>query len=494
MPLAIGERAEGGVRAQLDAVRAALNDVAGGVVSIASHELAEVVAGATAVVAAAEAARAALVLEASSRGVIAASDHPRPRAWVEQSCREAGVPVTKGQARQLHDVTTTCAGPDAAGLREAVTRGRLPLETAAVVAKIYRRLRVSIRCPHWDELLEVIIDWAAEGASAQRLAELEDPLIGQYGTATELDDAHEREYYNRDFSGFRRDRSGMLAATIRLDPASEAVITAAIHALSAPHLDGEGNPDPRTTGQRRADALVTLAHHATTADPTTPGTGSKARVTVTIGLPDLMAGLGTTRRGDGRSGSTRGIDAREAAGSARDANQKCCTPTSIDTTCRTPACDEAHGHGVTGFGQVLSPNEARMLACDAKLVPAVLGGRGELLDLGRSTRLVTPALVAALHLRDGGCTYPGCTAPPSWCDGHHIVYWALGGRTDMSNLTLLCRHHHTVVHQHHHTATIDPRGVVRWTGGDGRPLGNTPRRAAPWPRPPEQTPSPVFPF
>ena len=126
----------------------------------------------------------------------------------------------------------------------------------------------------------------------------------------------------------------------------------------------------------------------------------------------------------------------------------------------------------------MSPTEARILACDAQIIPAVLGTDGELLELGRAKRLVTPGLTTALHLRDKGCSYPGCTAPPSWCDGHHIIHWAAGGNTDLRNLTLLCRHHHTVVHRHDHTATVSDDGTVNWSRADGTPIGNTPRFTA----------------
>ena len=137
---------------------------------------------------------------------------------------------------------------------------------------------------------------------------------------------------------------------------------------------------------------------------------------------------------------------------------------------------ESVKHGTAGYGQVLSATEVRILACDAQIIPAVLGSKGEVLDLGRANRLITPGLRDYLIARDKGCTYPGCSAPPSWCDGHHIIHWARGGPTDRDNLALLCRHHHTVVHRHDHTATVDDDGV-HWTRHDGTPIGNTPRHA-----------------
>lgn len=77
----------------------------------------------------------------------------------------------------------------------------------------------------------------------------------------------------------------------------------------------------------------------------------------------------------------------------------------------------------------------------------MLGTAGQVLDWGAARRLFTPAQTKRLWLRDGGCTYPGCTAPPSWADAHHLVHWADGGRTDLDNAALLCGRHHTIVHQ-----------------------------------------------
>ena len=82
------------------------------------------------------------------------------------------------------------------------------------------------------------------------------------------------------------------------------------------------------------------------------------------------------------------------------------------------------------------------MACDAAIIPAVLGSRGQLLDLGRTTRLVTAKQFLALSLRDRGCTFPGCDRPPAWCQRHHIRDWHHGGHTDLANLTLLCGYHH----------------------------------------------------
>jgi hypothetical protein len=96
---------------------------------------------------------------------------------------------------------------------------------------------------------------------------------------------------------------------------------------------------------------------------------------------------------------------------------------------------------------VITPEAARRLACDASVARIVTAGRSEPLDAGRRTPVVSPALRRALVIRDGGCRFPGCGRPQGWCDAHHVVHWADGGTTALSNLVLLCRAHHRAVHR-----------------------------------------------
>ncbi len=96
------------------------------------------------------------------------------------------------------------------------------------------------------------------------------------------------------------------------------------------------------------------------------------------------------------------------------------------------------------LGGTLSPEALRMLACDAAVVPVVLGGAGQPLDVGRATRTIPDGLRRAVAVRDGGCAR--CGRPPSWCEAHHIVPWEHGGPTAIDNLVLLCRACHRLVH------------------------------------------------
>ena len=105
------------------------------------------------------------------------------------------------------------------------------------------------------------------------------------------------------------------------------------------------------------------------------------------------------------------------------------------------------GQATLGDTGRMSAAEARIHACDCKLIPAVLGDKSEPLDLGRSRRSVPPSLRRALYVRDRGCAFPGCHRPPRHCQGHHIRHWADGGPTDLGNLVLMCAHHHRLLHR-----------------------------------------------
>jgi hypothetical protein len=124
----------------------------------------------------------------------------------------------------------------------------------------------------------------------------------------------------------------------------------------------------------------------------------------------------------------------------------------------------------------------RKLACDAQVIPALLGSDGQPLDLGRSTRTFTAAQRRALGLRDGpGCAFPGCDRPIAWCDAHHIVHWSDGGHTDLTNGVLLCAHHHTLIHHGDWTVRITACGRPEflpptWIDPQRRPRRNHLRR------------------
>jgi hypothetical protein len=115
----------------------------------------------------------------------------------------------------------------------------------------------------------------------------------------------------------------------------------------------------------------------------------------------------------------------------------------------------------------ITPESARRLACDAAVTRVITDARSEPLEVGRKTKVVPPSLRRAVAVRDGGCRFPGCERPPGWCDAHHVRHWADGGETGLSNLVLLCRPHHRLIHRGFGVAMVDRRPEFR------RPDGTT---------------------
>jgi hypothetical protein len=101
-------------------------------------------------------------------------------------------------------------------------------------------------------------------------------------------------------------------------------------------------------------------------------------------------------------------------------------------------------------------------ACHATVSRVVTAGDSVVLDMGRRTRLATRGQRRAVSIRDRSCTFPSCRRGPEWCDVHHVVGWFRGGPTDVDNLVLLCRRHHTLVHQTRWEITPTPGGRHRF--------------------------------
>ena len=119
------------------------------------------------------------------------------------------------------------------------------------------------------------------------------------------------------------------------------------------------------------------------------------------------------------------------------------------------------GFGRLADGSPIAPDTLLRKAAEAEIIPVVLGAGGEVLSLGRSCRIANKRQTAALIARDGGCSFPGCDRPPSWCERHHIISWLEGGPTDVDNLTLLCSYHHHYFEQTGWTCRMD-HGLPTW--------------------------------
>ncbi|MGN6243588.1 MAG: DUF222 domain-containing protein [Motilibacteraceae bacterium] len=116
----------------------------------------------------------------------------------------------------------------------------------------------------------------------------------------------------------------------------------------------------------------------------------------------------------------------------------------------------------TSAGSRISVEQARLLACEAGIIPVVLDGESRPIDVGRAKRLATPDQRRLLALRDKGCVGPGCDRPPDWSQAHHITWWTLGGETNLDELRLLCLWHHHLVHDQHWDIRATADGGTEW--------------------------------
>ena len=181
----------------------------------------------------------------------------------------------------------------------------------------------------------------------------------------------------------------------------------------------------------------------------------------------LDAGAGTAGPDAGGDGEPHAAGPDGPSRSVPDADGP---PPRRRTACPGPAAgqsalDEAGGIHV-------SAETARRLACDAATVTMQHGPAGEILDVGRRTRTISPALRRALAARDRHCRFPGCAA--TRCDVHHVKHFAQGGATALGNLVLLCRRHHRAVHEEGFQVALDAAGEARFLRPDGRPLPAAP--------------------
>ncbi|WP_406022271.1 HNH endonuclease [Nocardioides sp. NBC_00850] len=113
-------------------------------------------------------------------------------------------------------------------------------------------------------------------------------------------------------------------------------------------------------------------------------------------------------------------------------------------------------------GATISAAEARRMACNATIIPWVLGGDGEVLDAGRGSRFFQPIQRKAMRLQQKCCQAEGCDMPPEWCDAHHLEPWATGGKTNLKDGALLCPHHHRLAHNPAYVHERLPDGTIRF--------------------------------
>ena len=343
-----------------------------------------------------------LVAQADERGTASSEGASSLTDWV--TGHSPGLHVT--EAHRLVTVARACRMPCHAPLAEAVQSGAVPGRKAARVLSALDQIRPFVDPEDYEADQHILIPLAMKGTDRE-LTIATRHLVAVAAPERDTERLARAQRQARSLRE-RQGAGGVTEFTWRLDAEGAAFVHAAISALSRPIPDADG-PDPRSPAQRRSDALLTVLQRGVASAAGVPTT-AKSKVMVTVGYEQLLG--------------------------------------------------ELRGLGRTLTDDQLTPETLRRLACDAEILPAVLGGDGALLDLGRTSRLASTAQMQALWARDRGCTYPGCSIPATWCEAHHVIHWCRGGPTDLSNLALLCSRHHTLVHERDLTATVTGFGVT----------------------------------
>ncbi|GAA3990555.1 HNH endonuclease signature motif containing protein [Allokutzneria multivorans] len=287
------------------------------------------------------------------------------------------------RAKLVHDL------PRVPLTREAVYSGVLSGEHALIISDVIKNIPAEVAA----KAEETLLDYAPDMTPQELM------YAGK----------RVRSYFDQD-GAFKDEQEGVKARSLRmsknqhgwlmftgcLPPLEGAMVEEALHAVSKPRPVG-GEKDPRTTEQRYADGLCEL-------------------ITVAMATKDLPA-----------SGGVR---------------------PQVVVTVRAKDVRDETGSGHTDWDGEATATLIRQLCCDAEVIPVTVDEEGVPLNYGRTTRTAPPPLRRALAVRDKGCAFPGCDRPPAWTEAHHVLYWTKHqGPTDLNNMTLLCSHHHHVIHQ-----------------------------------------------
>lgn len=364
---------------------------------------------------------------ADARGAITTHYGIGTRAWLRASTRmsDAAASSAVRLARALRDQLPAT--------REGVSTGAVTLEQARVIDRHVRDLPLDRRAEVEEHLADQATRFGADDLRvlAHRARE---------AVAPELSERSFRERFESRWLSWNSTLDGMLHLEGMLDPIAGQLVRNALDPLTLPL----GPHDDRTADQRRADALVELC----TVEAARPSAGTAAE---SEDEPD--------RSGDEAEGAVNRPQAHRSAAQLllmvdveTLAQRRHEPPDPGDGTHRHATRDDqperpcSVSPEMVGIGPV-PWSVLDQLACDGDLRRLLMRGPSEVLDLGRRVRLATPAQRLALTLRDIGCAFPLCGRPAAWCDVHHLTPFSEGGRTNVDEMVLLCRAHHTQIHR-----------------------------------------------
>lgn len=345
--------------------------------------------------------------------------------WLALRCPDLTPALVRDVARLAGASTEAVHAP----LVAAATGGAMGIARAARIHRALARVRKAVGEEDYQRAVDLLVAAGSDPVFDEAdITRIIDALLRATIKEKDHDEKARTQHQARDVH-----ESSLADGTVRRiimtfgdDADYEAVKAVLDSPLAAPasrqEQEATGVAESRTPGQRRYDALMTVLRRGvagSVGQPTTP----KAQLVVTMSLEELTRKL-------------------------------------LDPDGGRTGAQELPAAGATLRGATITAATVRRLACDADIIPMVLGGPSEIVDQGRRRRLVTPAQRLRLAIRDKGCTIPGCTIPATWCDAHHVTHWAHGGTSDLSNYALLCPRHHTWVHEHGLTATVTALGVI----------------------------------
>ncbi|GEP35133.1 HNH endonuclease [Nocardioides szechwanensis] len=291
---------------------------------------------------------------------------------------------------------------------EALARGDVLVDQARVitdaVAALPDTIQPEVRSQARDYLLGAAAHYDARALRIQgrRILDVVAPEVGEAEEAKQLA-KEERDAEAKARLSMQDDGHGQTHGRFTLPDHIAGMFRKALHALASPKAGGEGL-SPHGMGLAFAEYIRRYP-----TDNLPAAGGVSATVVVTMTLETLMGGLKAAQ---------------------------------LDT------------------GTMISPGLARRLACEAGIIPVVLGGRSEVLDVGRRRRFHTKAQRIAMAVRDKGCAAMGCERPTSACHAHHLTPWSQGGGTSVKDGVLLCPRHHTLAHHDDYELTHHPGGKI----------------------------------
>ncbi len=330
--------------------------------------------------------------------------------------------VTKQTRAAAHRKTRLAAALGSAAfepVRVALAEGRLLVDQAEVIVTAVQALPNDLEPQVAADAQATLVGYAADFDARElrmlgkRILKVVAPEVGEAHEAQVLE-KEEREAEAAAVFRMVDDGHGKCHGRFSIPAHVGAQLRKALLAYAAPRhrasVDGQAPEPGRPTAQRMGQAFCDYITGYPAEDLPHAG-GVSATVVVTMELDTLMGGLKAAQ---------------------------------LDT------------------GHRISAGLARRLACRAGIIPAVLGGRSQVLDMGRKRRFHTEPQRIALALEQGGCTAEGCDWPPGMCHAHHDIPWHLGGDTSVKNGRLLCPRHHARAHDPTYTTTKLPDGKVRF--------------------------------